>query len=91
MCHFLKLSMELVIFEIIFLALAAVQTPFLPRSIKFSIKATSMPNFSAVTQLLTEFHAWFQKVAHPPPPNFNTNTLSDAGYLKLQKAGILCL
>ena len=42
--------------------------PFLYSSILSSIKATAMPNFSDVTHILAEFHAWFQKVAHPLSP-----------------------
>ena len=41
---------------------------FLHSSILFSIKATAMSNFIAVTHIFAEFHAWLQKVAQPTPP-----------------------
>ena len=48
------------------LAEAAGLPPFLLSSLLSIIKATAMPNLSAITLLLTEL----QKVAHPPPPPF---------------------
>ena len=45
----------------------AVSSLFPCSSILLSMKATAMTNFSFVAYILAEFHAWFKKVAYPPP------------------------
>ena len=68
MCHFLEpimeLSQNISATALKFWRFSAIPPLFLQSSILFFIKATTMPNYSAVAHILAEFHALFQKVAH---------------------------